>query len=682
MIVKKIKNPKSKAYEEVVDLGDKNSKTLGFLPRSAFANYAKKGQLIAAYNQKNQKLLLGYILYRISFNKVTIVHLCIAKRNRNTNVGSTLVKYLKNNTKQYDGIKLSCRNDYGIDHVWESFNFVPIKEKIGRSLKKLPLTIWWFPHHQNNILSEISEYESKNKVVAVIDMNIFLDIKDGRNEESLALQSDWLLSEAILYFTREIFVEINRGNTPEIKESSRKLLSFYTELPFKVEHEFEEILQDLRNHFPSKNTNDKSDLRHLAYSIVGGAQFFITRDKELIKNKIFFKKYELTICRPSEFITQLDENIHVSKYKPQRLIGTNINSKSITSDNIESFTKKFLKPNERQSRFQKIIGKALSLPSKYELITISKVDEVLALIIFDRSEDSKLSIPVFRFLNNRLKATLSKHLIFKAILTSTNENRKIVEVTETYLEEDALSAIEDTRFIEEGVKWKKININGVHKFHQIKELLTNSHYNKILNNLDLNKQDENYSFQLKYNFERHLSPLKIEDFDIPNYIIPIKPIWAEQLFNDRSSEKLNFFESKNELLLNRENVYYRSSSKRSLKAPARILWYISKNPNTGEKGHIKAASYIDEILIDDAKKLFKQFEQLGIYKWKDIENTKNKKNEIMAFIFSDTELFNKPIDLKFLKDLFLKKEKKNFMVLSPAKIEIETYLAIYKRGMR
>lgn len=680
MNLKKIKDPKSKSYREVVELGDQNSKTLGFLPESAFAKYAREGKLIAAYS-KDCKELFGYILYRVSYNKVTIVHLCISEFHRNNNVALTLVNYLKENTKQFDGIRLSCRNDYKIDHVWDSFNFVPVTEKIGRSKKKLPLTVWWYPHHHIDLLSQISDYELKNKVIAVIDMNVFLDIKGEREEESLALKSDWLLSETILYYTREIHNEINRGNSSEIKKSSRKLLNSFTQLPFKAEREFKEVLGELKKEFPAKNKNDKSDLKHLAYSISGGAQFFITRDNELLQNKNFFKKYELKICRPSEFITQLDENIQVSKYKPQRLIGTNINSKRVTSKNIDFFTMQFLKPNERKNQLQRVIRKALSSPYQYELITISKDSEILAFIIFDRSESSKLSIPIFRFLNSSLKITLSKHLLFKANLTSTNENRKIIEISEPYLEEEVLNSIKEARYIKEGKKWKKINLKITVKFQEIKNLIPKEYFKEIEDNLGLEQDDKNYIFQKKYSLERHLSPLKIEDFKIPTYIIPIKPVWAQQLFDDRSNEKLYLFESENELLLNRENVYYRSSAKRALTAPARILWYISENPITKEKGHIKAVSYIDEIFIDDAKKLFKQFEQLGIYKWKDITQTVDKNGKIMAFIFSDTELFKRPVDLQFLKDLFRKKEDKKFMIISPIKIKTETYLAIYKRGL-
>ena len=160
----------------------------------------------------------------------------------------------------------------------------------------------------------------------------------------------------------------------------------------------------------------------------------------------------------------MDENIQVSKYKPQRLIGTNIKSQRITSDNIDYFTRKFLKPDEKINHFQKKIRKALSSPHEYELITISKSEEILALVIFDRSENEKLSIPIFRFLNNSLRITLSKHLLFKAILTSTNENRSLIEILEVYIDEELSNSLKEARFIKTEEKWKKINLQKIIDF--------------------------------------------------------------------------------------------------------------------------------------------------------------------------------------------------------------------------
>ena len=683
LIIRLINNTSSIEFKKAVELGDNNSKTLGFLPQAAFEKYAQQNQLIGAFS-KDTNELFGYLLYRVSYNKVTIVHLCIDEKKRNNNTASKLVDYLKKNTTQYDGIKLSCRNDYGIDKVWEKFNFVPIIEKTGRGKKGLPLTIWWFPHYQDNLLTQISEYELNNKIVAVIDMNIFLDLKDDREQESLALKSDWLLSEAILYYTREIHNEINKAKTAELKKSSRKLLKYFKELPFKDEKEFSKIHEELKEKFPLKHKNDKSDLKHIAYSITGGAEFFITRDSIIISNNEYFKKYNLTIYRPSEFITHLDENIQVSKYKPQTLIGTNISSTRVNTDNIGTYIDTFLKPTERKSHFQKIIRESLSFPNKFELVTISKDDNLLAFLIFDRTSDNKLSIPIFRFLNSDLKITLSKHLLFKAILTSINEKRTFIEIKEKYLDNDIISNIQEARFVEIDNAWHKINLNGALDLNGINQKIKDEPFTKkVIKKIDqiFEDIDDEQKYFKKYHYERYLSPIKIKDLEIPNYIVPIKPHWAEQLFNDKSKEKLALFEPKYEILLNQENVYYRSSSPRILNSPARLLWYVSENKSTNEKGSIIATSYVDEVFIDQPKKLFKQFQKLGVYEWKHIAKTAGDKDKIMAFVFSDTELFKNPISLKNICTQFDVLENKKFMLIAPRKIKNETYLAFYKLGM-
>lgn len=176
MKIKTINNTESEEFNTAVKLGDMNAKTLGFLPFPAYKKYAKQNQLIGAFD-KTEFELLGYILFRISNDKVTIVHLCIDEKHRNKGVAKSLVNYLKKITKKYQGIKLSCRNDYGINKVWEQFNFVPMYEKAGRSKAGLPLTIWWFPHLQNNLFSQIQEYELNNKIgVAIVSSNFVSSI--------------------------------------------------------------------------------------------------------------------------------------------------------------------------------------------------------------------------------------------------------------------------------------------------------------------------------------------------------------------------------------------------------------------------------------------------------------------------------------------------------------------------
>ena len=620
---------------------------------------------------QNTKELQGYLLYRVSYNKVTIVHCCVNNSFRGNNIAYNLIQYLKNNTKQYDGIKLSCRNDYGINAFWEKCKFVPIKEKVGRSKKGLPLTVWWFPQNTNDLLSQISDYELKNKTVAVIDTNIFLDIKEEREKESLALNSDWITSEAVLYVTREIYVEINRGSTNDIKEANRKHISNFQLLPFRNEQDFNSVVSGLKKEFKLKNDNDHSDINHLAYAITGGAAYFITRDSYLLNNKTFFIQYGLILLRPSEFITYIDEITQEAKYKPKRLIGTQINSSCITFKNIEQYIHIFLKANEKKNVLQKIIRDAVSFPEKFEVVSITREEKNLALVVYDRTEEGQLTIPIIRALKGTIKSTLIKHLLYKAILTSLKENRTLIKITEKQLDNEFEKLLKDAHFSVANSSWSKRSYKGIKQLNEI----------NAENNEQSNPKVDN-NFKNNYQLERQLFPLKIFDLEIPTFIVSIKPQWAEQLFYDKSEEKLSLFEPTYELLLNRENVYYRSARPQILKAPSRVLWYISENKSTKTKGCICACSYIDEVFIGKPKKLFKQFEDLGIYEWSDIAKTAGDKENIMAFIFSDTELFEKNISLKRIETIFSDFERKKFMPLSPIKISQKTFLSIYAEGMK
>ncbi len=679
MKVELINKIDSEQFIDAVELGDSNSKTLGFLPQAAFENNAKKNMLIGVF-EDNSTVLLGYLLYRISYEKVTIVHLCISKEHRNKGVARLLVNYLKQNTKIFKGIRLKCRNNYGINKVWEQFDFIPIEEKPGRSKEGYLLTTWWYPHKRNDLFSQAEDYELKNKYSVVIDMIVFLDLKDNRHYESLGLLSDWLIEDIVLYVTREIYNEINRNKDIDLKSSSRKFVENFHQIPFNVEG-YIEILNVLKNKFRPKSRNDVSDLKHIAYAISGGADFFVTRDEFILENTDSFKELGIIVFRPSEFITYYDETVQLTKYKPRKLIGTSLSTNSISSENINKTIKCFLGHHEKRSELNERIRTFLSYPNDYDVLSVAKDDLKLSLIVIDRTHEGKLIIPIFRFLDNKIKYTLIKHMVYKIINIATIENRAIIEVSESSLGEYEQQVLAETKFVKIENSWLKLNIKGVFKVADIfKSLNEINGSNSIISKIKEKNNSLINDTVINYNLERYLFPIKFEDLDIPTFIVPIKSQWAEALFIDRSSEELFADEPDYLLLLNRENVYYRSAKPRVLSSPARILWYVSENRGYNEKGQIKACSYVDEVFVGSPKSVFKRFEDLGIYKWNDIDKTAGKNKEIMAFVFSDTELFEKPVSLNYLKGLFIQSENKKFMVVTPIKIKSETYINIYKRG--
>ncbi len=138
-------------------------------------------------------------------------------------------------------------------------------------------------------------------------------------------------------------------------------------------------------------------------------------------------------------------------------------------------------------------------------------------------------------------------------------------------------------------------------------------------------------------------------------------------------------------LITRNLGYYRSvKNSGGLKAPCRILWYVSGKQTEGKgKGFsgveaIRASSRLDEVIIGKPKELYQRFQRLGVYKFSDILNINiDKDGNIMALRFSDIELFTSPVTLKKLQKLsFL-----NFLLISPYKIPQFLLNQVYNLGV-
>lgn len=196
--------------EEIKKLWRTNSQTLGFFTDGAFHDYALKQQILIATNSEHE--LCGYLLYRItsSRNVASIVHLCVRPDIRNQGVAALLLGQLVSETQKLKGIGLYCRRDFNVSRLWPKLGFKARSEKIGRSISGSTLTYWWYDHNHPDLFTSLNNQDLSNKEKVVIDANIFYDIKEQSNDESLALTADFLEDTIALCLTDEIFEEIAR----------------------------------------------------------------------------------------------------------------------------------------------------------------------------------------------------------------------------------------------------------------------------------------------------------------------------------------------------------------------------------------------------------------------------------------------------------------------------------------
>jgi predicted GNAT family acetyltransferase/predicted nucleic acid-binding protein len=686
-------DPTSLHLPIVMALGRANTKTLGFLRDSAFVDYAKRQGILVALDPQGN--CIGYVMYRCPRQQITIAHLCIDKSWRGKGVAKKLVEYLSQNHKELYGIGLWCRRDYSISKMWPRLGFVAKGEKPGNSKEGKPLTYWWRDHGHPNLFSKAARQELESKLRVVLDANVFFDLHsedDIDSEESKSLLADWLQPELELCLTDEIDNEINRNDNPIERDKQWKLAQKFERLEYHSQ-DFEGIASFLRRLFPEKMTeSDESDLRQLVRTIASDAQLFITRDQRLLDiAEEVYENFGVTILRPTDLIIKLDELRRETEYQPIRLAGTLLEKKRLHGRQESLLTQHFQCSNQGESKtdFQRKLRKFLSDPQLFEcLIVTESVNKPLALVAYDRQKKHELEIPMLRIVSSPLASTMARHLILQSISLSAREQRKFTRITEPYLDKTVATAIREDAFVRAKNGWLRTNISIAETASTVSRLLTDlaatfgQEYifcNDLVN--ILSTDGSTADSQTMAEIERFLWPAKIIDAEIPTFIIPIQPVWASHLFDENLANE-TLFGAKPELAFNREAVYYkRALPHGGVKAPGRILWYVSDDKDDGFSGlkSIRACSRLDEVIVGKPKELFRKFQRLGIYQWNDIFETANRdiNQDIMVIRFSDTELFKNFVSFDEVKNVI----SQTASIMSPRFISHEKFAKIYKQGV-
>jgi hypothetical protein len=294
---------------------------------------------------------------------------------------------------------------------------------------------------------------------------------------------------------------------------------------------------------------------------------------------------------------------------------------------------------------------------------------------------------MLRIADNSLASTLARHLIFQAISHSYREHYQFTKITDLYLDSIVITAIQEDYFVRaSNGSWVKANLAAAEFGSQLSQRLMTlastlgEEYNFCIQLADtLSKENLIKDVQTSSNIERFLFPAKIIDAEIPAFIIPIQPRWAIHLFDEELANQ-TLWGAKLELAFNREAVYYKSIvNSGGLKAPGRILWYVSQDAynNYYGVGAIRACSCVDEVVIGKPTELYQRYQRLGVYQLSDVLAISAKEGKIMAIRFSNTELFDQVIDLKTIRKLL----GKNLTPQSPYKIDNNTFQKMYNLGI-
>jgi ribosomal protein S18 acetylase RimI-like enzyme/predicted nucleic acid-binding protein len=682
--------PQSEALARVRHLWGRNRATLGFFPDGAFEEYATKGLVLGAFLGGE---LVGYALYRISGSEAAIAHLCVDEACRRQGVAGALLDAIKTRTKHLLGIRLWCRRDYEANKLWPRFNFISLDDRPSKAKDGGHLTLWKYEHRQLPLLQLVENRRAENRLRAVIDSSVFFDFGSNKEQaiESKALLADWIQDRVLLCVTGELFNEIARREIGRERRRNWQLAKGFVCL-MASDEAAKSTLTELSGVLPEvRKVSDESDLRHLAHAISRDAKFFLTRDEKILNHQeVLYNRYALVVLRPSDFISRMDLVEREEVYQPCRLAGTQIRWSRLVPSRAPEIITLFqdYARREPKANFEAALRSQVSSPRENETSIIEDSDgKLLALISIDLTDKSILFVPILRLTSSPLASTIGFRVISNLISRSIAEKKAVIVCKDRYVTRAFEPALEELGFVLLDSCWQKISLTGIRTVHEIDQ-----ECDKLSTNLGAHREyieeirrlvfESAENAATSFLTERHLWPLKVKGVEIPSYILPIRPYWAAQLF-DEELAKADLFGARAELMFLLENVYYRSARPQVLQeGPGRILWYVSGRGKAVGTKSIRACSRLEGVMIGPAKELFRDLRRLGVYQWRDVIKTSkgNPLGPIMAIRFSHTESFKYPISLETVREILADKAGIRPTFQSPIRIPSDCFRQLYERG--
>lgn len=685
----KLINNESDWIDKVISLGDSSRNTLGFLPKQAFADYAKKNRILIAIENND---LAGYLLFRQKGPQIIIVHLCVHLQYRKNGIASALVEHLHSDNKEYYSIiSLSCRRDYGLDNFWRSLGFMPIAERPGRASNDHTILTTWIRKNPNIIdLFSIVPTLVEPKKKAALDTNIVIDLCN-RREEVLLLTQSFMCDNLEYYIAPDVITEINKRDDPISRNRHRNFArENFTILTMLDPEAYLKVCQDLHSiKITEKTSNTGYDISHISYAIICGCQMFITQDAKWLNNSIseyIFDKYGLLIQSPSQLIKTIDEICSPTAYAPLSLAGLNLQYAEMQANDLRAVVDALYRYSEEKKKipFRTTLQKWMIYPDKYHMLLMKSKNDPLSLITYTIDNDIQHIVSFIineKLVKDSLQSTLVKRIAFKLIEDAKNSGVTIISIEDSGLSLSVKNALQESLFFEnEGTLMRILcrkcitqseleTIPNIQNVNSLKGLIVQCKESKMLDQVRINS-----TIQL----EKALWPLKIKASNVPCYIVPIRANYAKELFDeDLANTNISLFANEQiEPALSIENVYYKNRRKSIPHHPARILWYISYDKRLWGSKMIRACSYLDRVEVGTAKSLYRKYRRLGVLSWQDIKNITSLDELICVYKFSYTEQFLYPIAYEKLEEIL----GRRYTFQSFVQIDSETFDKIYEMG--
>ena len=656
--------------DSVDNLMKHDSRTLGFLPTEALTDYLRRGRVIGAKTEGDR--LIGYLLYAPSQSRLRIVHLCVSAEFRGSGIASRLLEELKSTATTQSAITLSCRRDFPAHHLWPKLGFVSIGEKPGRSGAGHPLNLWHLPLDSLNQgdLGLFQAQTSDETVDVIVDAQVFFDLSKPDGEESQpskALLADFIVDSLNLWTTDELFNEIDRNEDPGIRRAGRVRMQQFPQVTYSPRL-MEDFEGRLTNVLPHRTPSQLSDIRHLAKAAASDVGVFVTRDRPLLnKAGDIADLTNLRVLSPTELIVELHELLEGQSYGPERVSGLGLAWYRCTVHDLVSFPfDLFLSEGEGLRQLKSLLDRYLTRPTDYQCELLKAEGSDVAIRIVSTAAQGTVAVPLARVARTADRPLFGRFLVADTIAKAVEKDQDMV-----VFEQSGLSPSLIPDLIAMG-------------FTRCRDTFAKFCFSRCLNPEDALQEMAVLSSELATAYGE-ASDLELELDCAPislaaeqNYfLVPIRPGYAMSLI-DRQLSSSDMFGGDPSVLLRWENVYYRraTTSHKILKAPGRILWYVSRSQK-----QIVAVSHLDEVVIDTAKQLLRRFKKFGILGWEELYQmcAGDTSMNLMALRFSHTFIFRRRIPLNEVRAVYAE-DGSGLTVQQPTSMPASRFQKLFKIG--
>jgi GNAT superfamily N-acetyltransferase len=670
--------------EKVIELGDKHRNRLGQLPFAGYHAAAEGHNVVLAVrtHADGSQDLAGYCLYAPTVRAdryARIAHLCVAEDARSQGVAGRLVDVVMDRCWDRQGLRLKCRDDWEAADLWPALGFEPVRSRTGRGKTKEPMTEW--VRHNDSATNLLSlPVEDPDRLLAGVDNNVFCDLygasktrrKQFSGSVALLAAAEQIRLARPFSLTGELNKTVDQRERDAFLQTAqvggmRILNGDRTKIRALRDRLLAAVPEDVRE----KDDSLKMDANLLAESIVGGADVFVTRDKNVVTymGPTAAEGRDFAVLYPDELPAFIDRRADATSYLPVQLEQTEFTvSRGEAPDwNPEKLSDLLDNDSgERKVDFRLLIKSLAEQTAGTDdrQIMLTPSGDVLA-IWAAQENGSSLEVPMLRIQRGPLLPTIARQISRKLRRRAAESGLTSVRLADVHLPAsiaaelrhdgftDASGALTATVLTTVG-PWKDVRAAG--------EAVTAS---------GLMLPEHLSSAAEASEYERLLWPAKILHHDVPTYFVPIRGVFADDLLGHVPT----LLARPGDLGLSREHVYYRSGQSKP-KSPGRILWYSSKRDM-----EVVACSRLVESVIGTPEVLHREFANIGVLTLDQVRSVRDKRTgKVTALRFTDTEIFTRPLSLARVQEL--SNGTARLTMRSPVPVDSDTFKRLYKEGMR